>query len=781
MSNTLKYWIGKYESDSIDSNYFDGSITYYGSNMKNNISFCPKGIRISSMRTDEFIAFLINKIDQIMNNTNNQALFLFYSPKWAYAILEERPQYEPSFIGLNKYSIFYLLDNKINTRLWFSNICDTPPFKLAPSNECSYKFLKNAFPEYEKFIIQEHISSGGKGTFVLTKENSENITKQLNPSSIYMVSPKILNTYPVNVHICITCKDVIVFPPSIQIMQNYKNNLLYCGADYICAKSIPSNMLVQIDKISQKIGSLIKNIGYRGILGIDFIIEKDHLYFIEVNPRFQGSSFLLNKAFLELTGKSLFELHSSSFNSSPICFDIKELNIDYSFVFYKNWDNENYNTFLYERFTKNKEYHVINDGYSISDFIDNKAYEYRVVINKAISYINPNSSLNIVESIINNKNFKMPISTVDDLLKLKVSLITQGVRICNNALEYINKTKKIKDSTFNAIDIKIFDSLIVNAPINIPFVELTPFYIKYDPLTKLTLYFNDTFISIVSIDTEDQLPEKTQSGNIPYNAIAFRTNDRVRIRHSSVCNYKIQNLSCEFCESKHKTIYDVPLEDIYEVIDTYEKQIAFRHFLIGGASGPENSEHGRIKKIASYISSKTSKPIYLMSLPPKNKNIIKDYYKSGITEIAFNLEVYDREVAKKIMPGKGKIPLSQYIEAFEESVKYLGATGNVRTMFILGLESESSLLKGIEHMSSIGVAPMLSALRPMPNTNLRNVVAPNVKWICDIYYKAKEICDKYKLNIGPLCSDCQNNTIALPEYYNKLICNYNSEDRCPHL
>ena len=84
-------------------------------------------------------------------------------------------------------------------------------------------------------------------------------------------------------------------------------------------------------------------------------------------------------------------------------------------------------------------------------------------------------------------------------------------------------------------------------------------------------------------------------------------------------------------------------------------------------------------------------------------------------------------------------------------------------------------------MSSIGVAPMLSALRPMPNTNLRNVVAPNVKWICDIYYKAKEICDKYKLNIGPLCSDCQNNTIALPEYYNKLICNYNSEDRCPHL
>lgn len=774
MSNKSIYWIGKYESDIINSNFFVGSLTYYGSNLGNNYSFCPQGIRISSMRTNDFICFLTEKIDKIMNDSNNNASFMFYSPKWAYEILRVRPEYEYSFIGVNSQQIVSLLDNKINTRLWFSNICDTPPFKIAAPNECSYELLKNSFPKYEKFIIQEHISSGGKGTYVLTEKNNAQIVAQLNPSSIYIVSPYIVNSYPVNIHICISSNDVIVFSPSIQIMHNHKNNLLYCGADYISAKRIPNKILLEIKQVSQKIGFLIKDMEYRGVLGIDFIVEKDHVYFVEINPRFQGSSFLLNKALLESTGNSLFELHESSFTSAPNFFNENEISIDYSFIFYKKLDTDHHYNFLHEVFETNENYQILDDGYKVLDMIDSQAYLYRVIINKAISYINPDSSLNVLESLHNNNNFNIPISTVDDLLGLKVSLITQGVRIERSALEHINRTKRIKDSTFNAIDIKLFDSLIVNSPISVPFVELTPFLIKYNPLTKLNLYFNEHFISTVSVDTEDDLPEKTQNGNIPYRTVAFRTNDRVRVRHSSVCSFKLQNLSCEFCESKHKKAYEVPLEDVYEVIDTYEEQVDFRHYLIGGASGPENHEHERIIQIASYIKSKSPKSIYLMSLPPKDKNIIDEYFKSGITEVAFNLETYDRDVAKKIMPGKGRIPMSQYIEAFKESVKHLGNTGNVRTMFILGLESETSLLTGIEHMASIGVSPMLSALRPMPNTKLNDVITPSVQWICDIYRKAKAICEKYNLDLGPQCAACQNNTISLPKIYDEIINNYSN-------
>ena len=34
--------------------------------------------------------------------------------------------------------------------------------------------------------------------------------------------------------------------------------------------------------------------GYKGILGIDYLIEGDRIYFLEINPRFQESTPLIN-------------------------------------------------------------------------------------------------------------------------------------------------------------------------------------------------------------------------------------------------------------------------------------------------------------------------------------------------------------------------------------------------------------------------------------------------------------------------------------------------------
>ena len=36
-------------------------------------------------------------------------------------------------------------------------------------------------------------------------------------------------------------------------------------------------------------------------------------------------------------------------------------------------------------------------------------------------------------------------------------------------------------------------------------------------------------------------------------------------------------------------------------------------------------------------------------------DLLKKYKKAGINEVAFNIEIWNRELAKKIMPGKGDI------------------------------------------------------------------------------------------------------------------------------
>lgn len=766
------YWIGKYESD-VNKYFFYGSITYYGTNKKNNISYCPQNIRIDSKWNNEFIRFIANEINNIIS-INNKSFFMFYNPNWAYEVINISPLLEKYIVCLNDKTIVSLLNNKVQTKIWMSNFCDIPPFKLATKLECRYSKLVSLFKNTNEFIIQENISSGGKGTFILNKHNEAFIQSQLN-NSLYLVSPRIKNSYPVNIHISISKKEIIIFPPSLQIIQEKGNKLLYVGADFVQAKSIPLEIVESIKKIANKIGKQIQSIGYRGFLGIDFIVDnKSKILFVEVNPRFQGSSILLNRACINNNLKSIYELNKIMFNDSIKKIDkdkYEKLNVNESLMLYKKAENNNNYNYLYSRFLNSYQYEVLSDGYKHNIHSNFNAYLFRTIIKRNICYINPDCNLNIVENLLENNNFALPIKYTDDLIRLKISLIIQGVRIEKEAIEYICKKNTINEATFNAVDITIFNEIKINSPVNISFVEISPFNIQYNRLNKLELYYNDQFISSVKIDIEDKVPQCTTKNLISYNSIALRTNDRVRIRHNSVCNFKLNQKSCSFCESKHNEKFKLPIEDIKEVIDFYESNINFRHYLIGGASGKPDEEYLKIIEIASYIRSKSNKPIYVMAVPPKNKNLIKKCYDAGVTEMAFNLEVYDRKTAEKIMPGKGHIPMSQYISAFEESVIFFGNTGNVRSMFIIGLESQTSLISGIEYLASIGVSPMLSVLRPMPNTIFSNSIPDSVKNISELYKKAKTICQKYNLELGPSCKECQNNTIALPKKFDEFFNN----------
>ena len=68
--------------------------------------------------------------------------------------------------------------------------------------------------------------------------------------------------------------------------------------------------------------------GYRGVLGIDSIIYDDEVYFMEINPRFQNSSTILNKGLQENNLPSLQELHYNCFNDKNI--QLKSFDVNYS-------------------------------------------------------------------------------------------------------------------------------------------------------------------------------------------------------------------------------------------------------------------------------------------------------------------------------------------------------------------------------------------------------------------------------------------------------------------
>ena len=153
--------------------------------------------------------------------------------------------------------------------------------------------------------------------------------------------------------------------------------------------------------------------------------------------------------------------------------------------------------------------------------------------------------------------------------------------------------------------------------------------------------------------------------------------------------------------------------------------------------------------------------IYLMSLPIASKDVLRSLYEAGLTEVAFNVEVFDRSLAQILMPGKGLIPLSVYQVAWKEAVALWGRTGAVRSAVLLGFEDETSFASGIRMLCELGVTPILSIFRPAPGTPLANYMPLDENEVFKFYDIAQRICAEYDIALGPSCPACQNNTVAL--------------------
>jgi len=207
--------------------------------------------------------------------------------------------------------------------------------------------------------------------------------------------------------------------------------------------------------------------------------------------------------------------------------------------------------------------------------------------------------------------------------------------------------------------------------------------------------------------------------------------------------------------------------------------------------------------------------IYLMSIPMSSKSYIDKLFEHGVTEVGFNIEIFTHNIAARAMPGKCEIPLSQYVmslnvfsnyynlsgvedryrrikmtlekeivkdaetpgytsEARKESIKSelesldrrLESAGRhryrTRTAFIVGLDTDEGLKKGIDTVLALGVSPILSIFRPVNGTEYGNLMPPSCDDLYSLYLYCSDRARRYSQELGPECLFCQNNVLALP-------------------
>lgn len=761
-------WIGHKESELYKAEkIFDYSITSWGSGKANNISYSNK-FYSRDIDNDKKKNFISATLKYLFSKSDYKVMF--YSSTLAYSLMKNNPEFENNFICLNEKFVLDLLNNKINTRLWFSNYMPTINFTLFSGKECIFEKLCDNFHGYESFVIQEVDSSGGWGTYILDSENYVELEKRFKNNYLYLASIYTAPSFSLNVHILVTNETTIVFPASIQLIERYNDRLIYSGADFKGYSYIQNKYNRKIYAYSKIIGEKLNNIGYRGICGIDFIVYENEVHFVEINPRFQASTFLINIALSDANLPSIQELQLKVFNneSLPSIDLLENIPITYSFYKYKKESQDNDCQYLEKlKLIENSSetYSIQYNGFEKNNYEDD-TYLFEVIWKHHISSCLDDNKLHIHPNIPMQYFMKdvLPLTySKDALIRLKISLLNQGIRISSKAYFEIEKMGGYNESVFNSIDIIIFKHLRINAPVNIFFNSLSPYELNTKDQTFCLYYYNMEICEVELETNKSFVNLKTQSG-IPYKQIAFISGDRLRIKPEVSCYFKKHGKGCIFC-NENKTdnlpIEDYNLADITEVIDYCLENEQFQHILIGGGSADPSSDENKIIPVIKYIRSKTSKQIYLMCLPPKDISYIDKYIAAGANEIAFNIELFDRELAKIYMPGKGQISLEDYILKLEYASAILGLNGNVRTMLMAGLERVENTLSAIRLLAQKGIQPMISIFRPVPNCKLFYAVQPSNEDMYILFSEAEQICKQYNLFLGPICPSCQNNTLAI--------------------
>lgn len=762
MSNI--YWVGVRESDLLGLDHmYKGSITFFGSGQNGNrCLFQNKVPRKNHNESDpQFDLFYTQTMRKVLQE-NPSAQFMFYNQDMSYHI---EPSLKGRVVCCNKFELLQSLNNKMLCKLWLKEVVSLLPSLQVFGSELQFASLRNWFSDCEAFVVQPDYSSGGHSTYLLTEENESRVLTQLNPAVLYSISPYMKNAIPVNIHGVAYQNGFQLYPPSIQIIQQRQDQLLYRGGDFMAVQMLTSDKLECIYSVAKAVSKKLLSAGYLGVYGIDLIFQGDNIFFLEINPRFQASTPILNYV---LQQQGHFSINQCCFDAfAGRCMDgtwhdMLELNIAYSILSYtEDAVDTPFSQHIWEKFfSVNPQLSLLTDGYCPDVSSEPGAYLFRTIYPHNL--VDPSfGSLRYVEPLIST-----PSVCPDSPLRLKAMLITYGLTISEEALVWIEQRGAIREANFSAIDITVEvqgHSLIVNCPYRIWPSAYSPFDLRLMD-SNLTLFFFETPVSAVSICHESPLNQEKTASGVYYSSVAFLATDRLRINYMPVCYYKCVGKSCAFCNlpSQNQNYGET---DIQEIIDAYLCQEEFRHILIGGGSADPDSRFQEVIRLAHFLHKRTRKPLYLMSLPPQDPGCVKALYEAGVSEMAFNIEIFDRVLASRYMPGKGSIPLKRYILALTEAVSFLGRQGNVRSMLIVGFDPKETLLEGVRTLCEIGVQPMLSVFRPMPGTPLEHMLPPSLQDILEIFEHASVICSRYGLTLGPSCPDCQNNTLSLPHWF----------------
>lgn len=349
-----------------------------------------------------------------------------------------------------------------------------------------------------------------------------------------------------------------------------------------------------------------------------------------------------------------------------------------------------------------------------------------------------------------------------DLLKIKSEILCYGIKrndISDNIYDMEHRTKVQRTSNMG-LQFMLSDDIIVSVPYSKRENIKSEYYLsKFEDKLYLT---NDKITIEVSpfpLSSPFWYDYKLKNGKFFSDYIQKEGKDVLICSVSSSCCYFSKNEQCAFCALNGGSVIkeNDRIDSIIEALKVIlvEDDSINSINLTGGNLYTSDRGARQYESILREIRVLSDVPIAVEISPPEDLNIIEELHTLGATAIEMNVEIWDDEIRKSLMPGKSQIKRDYYVEAWKKAVAIFGKC-NVGSAIIIGLESLESSLEGIKTMIDVGCLPSIIPFKPTKGSVLENHECSNPKDVCEATeYASKLLVDKnLSLLNGPGCIGC---------------------------
>lgn len=290
-------------------------------------------------------------LDYIRNNSKAKPKIMYFKPSVKLDILIEKNGF--TAIG-NNTKLNDLFENKISFyKLAQKELSDyLIPAEVGVLGELNYNQLTKNFGSM--YVLQFGHGWAGKTTFFIKNEKEfTNLKEKFSFTKVKV--GKLVRGFTVLNNCCIYQDKIFVSQPAIQIdkiAQLSDKPTVTCGRQWP-VKFIDNKQNETISDISETIGNLMREEGFRGFFGIDFLVEETtgKIYLSEVNPRLTASSAFYTLMEIEIDTIPLMAYHLAQFMGKNLAINKIDSNLVASQIILRkpynpdNWQNKQFGVF----------------------------------------------------------------------------------------------------------------------------------------------------------------------------------------------------------------------------------------------------------------------------------------------------------------------------------------------------------------------------------------------------------------------------------------------------